>query len=86
MIWYLYSLGTKSHAVHFHGNNVMTTTGQTVVTHSLQPGNHATVKMNAHGVGSWQVVCHVNHHISTGMVALYNIHDANNCPLKPLQS
>lgn len=37
------------------------------------PGTMATLYMNATMPGRWQVVCHINEHISKGMVGWYTV-------------
>ena len=43
------------------------------------PGTMVTLYMNATGPGQWQLICHINEHVSKGMVTYYNIKDEE-CP------
>jgi hypothetical protein len=34
--------------------------------------------------GKWQILCHVQNHLTLGMVANYRVYPSENCPLPPL--
>ena len=36
-----------------------------------------TLYMNAAGAGDWQLICHINEHVSKGMVTYYRIIDGD---------
>ena len=38
-----------------------------------------TLYMNATGAGNWQLICHINEHVSKGMMTYYNI-KSEECP------
>ncbi|KAG9765097.1 Cupredoxin, partial [Aureobasidium melanogenum] len=52
---------------------------------SINDGIGKTFIMDATGSGMWQVVCHVDKHLSRGMVVNYKVY-SKNCPLDPLAS
>ena len=37
------------------------------------PGTMSTLYMNATMPGHWQIVCHINAHVGTGMVGWYTV-------------
>lgn len=75
VIWYAYGWGSASHVFHMHGNGV-TVQGEKAFAVSLNDGVSKTLLMNATGVGFWQVICHVDNHQQSGMVANYVVYPA----------
>lgn len=71
--WYLLSLGSEMdlHTAHWHGNKVDAGTSTDVV--ELLPASMRTVDMKAGVPGRWLFHCHVDDHMMSGMVALYQI-------------
>lgn len=53
---------------------------------NLNDGNMMTLQMNATATGTWQVICHVNNHLSDGMDGLYTVYGPGSCPLDKLVS
>ena len=39
----------------------------------------ATLYMNATGPGHWQLICHINEHVSKGMMTYYDVKNEE-CP------
>ncbi|KAK4503137.1 hypothetical protein PRZ48_006564 [Zasmidium cellare] len=74
-IWYAYGWGTGSHVFHMHGNGVVVD-GIKSFAVSLNDGISKTLLMNAADVGLWQVICHVNDHQQSGMVANYVVYSS----------
>ncbi len=72
--WYLMDLGNEldNHTAHWHGNTAKVSGSRTDVVF-LGPANLITADMKADNAGTWQFHCHVNDHISAGMIALYNV-------------
>ncbi|KAH0282181.1 Cupredoxin, partial [Aureobasidium sp. EXF-3399] len=82
VLWYAMSYGSAAHVFHMHGNAfTWAKVGQYAI--ALGDGVGKTLVMDATGPGLWQVVCHVESHLSAGMVANYKVY-SDNCPLKPL--
>lgn len=77
--------GMASHVFHLHGNNFKHN-GNYYATKSLNDGNMFTLPMKAGLQGVWQVLCHVNNHLSDGMVGDYQVYPSGSCPLPPLSS
>ncbi|MCY7401256.1 MAG: multicopper oxidase domain-containing protein [Nocardioides sp.] len=72
--WYTYTLGTEVdlHTPHWHGNTE-TTNGMRSDMIQLLPGMMMVSDMVPDDPGTWLFHCHVNDHISAGMVALYQV-------------
>lgn len=72
--WYLLSVGTEVdlHTPHWHGNTVLSA-GQRTDVIELLPASMKTVDMIADAPGTWLYHCHVNDHISAGMVGRYRV-------------
>jgi FtsP/CotA-like multicopper oxidase with cupredoxin domain len=72
--WYIMDLGNEldNHTAHWHGNTVTFIGSRTDVIF-LGPSNLFTVDMKADNPGTWQFHCHVNDHISAGMISLYEV-------------
>ncbi|CAD0046456.1 unnamed protein product [Aureobasidium pullulans] len=73
-----------SHVFHMHGNSYTYLNNKQYAT-SINDGIGKTFIMDATGSGMWQVVCHVDKHLSRGMVVNYKVY-SKNCPLDPLAS
>lgn len=71
--------GSRSHAFHMHGNG-FTSGGVNTATTDLQDGNMATLFLQATGAGLWQLICHVDDHLTKGMVTSYWAMQEENCP------
>lgn len=83
VIWYVYAFGGASHVFHMHGNG-FNYHGNNMASKSLNDGNMVTLQMNASATGIWQVICHVNNHLSDGMDGLYQVYPPGACPLSKL--
>ena len=72
--WYVMAMGTEVdlHTPHWHGNTVLSSGMRTDVV-SLLPATMLTVDMQPDNVGTWLFHCHVNDHISAGMLSLYTV-------------
>jgi FtsP/CotA-like multicopper oxidase with cupredoxin domain len=72
--WYVLDLGNEldNHTAHWHGNTVTYLNSHTDVIF-LGPANLITADMKADNPGTWQFHCHVNDHISAGMISLYEV-------------
>ncbi len=68
--WYTMSMGTEVdlHTPHWHGNTVLVV-GMRMDTVDLLPATMAIGDMRPDDPGSWLFHCHVNDHISAGMMA-----------------
>lgn len=87
VIWYLYDMGFDTHDFHMHGENfVDPTTGASMPSLALNPGQMITVQMTATNPGWWQLICHFTTHLSKGMEANYIVYGGpyGECPLNPL--
>jgi len=72
--WYLTNLGgvIQGHTPHWHGNVVLAKGHRTDVL-SLAQAEMLTVDMVPDNPGIWMYHCHVDDHMTTGMVALYKV-------------
>jgi hephaestin len=72
--WYLSAMGTEVdlHTPHWHGNTVVAAGMRTDVV-SLLPMTMVTADMVADNPGTWLFHCHVNDHITAGMIARYQV-------------
>ncbi|CAC9888839.1 unnamed protein product, partial [Aureobasidium pullulans] len=84
VLWYVMAYGSASHVFHMHGNSYTYLNNKQYAT-SINDGIGKTFIMDATGSGMWQVVCHVDKHLSRGMVVNYKVY-SKNCPLDPLAS
>jgi manganese oxidase len=72
--WYVMSMGTEVdlHTPHWHGNTV-TVNGMRMDTVNLLPASMVVADMVADDPGVWLFHCHVNDHISAGMLTRYMV-------------
>lgn len=72
--WYLMSMGTEVdlHTPHWHGNTAVAN-GMRTDTVALMPATMVTADMTADNAGIWMFHCHVNDHITAGMIARYEV-------------
>ncbi|MCW2805997.1 MAG: putative Multicopper oxidase [Propionibacteriaceae bacterium] len=72
--WYLMGMGTEVdlHTPHWHGNTVVANGMRTDVV-GLLPATMMTADMTPDAVGTWLLHCHVNDHITAGMVTRYRV-------------
>lgn len=72
--WYLMTLGTEVdlHTPHWHGNTVLSLGHRTDVV-ELLPATMVVADMVPDDPGMWMFHCHVNDHISAGMVGMYSV-------------
>ncbi|KAH0175647.1 hypothetical protein KCU67_g30, partial [Aureobasidium melanogenum] len=66
VLWYVMAYGSASHVFHMHGNSYTYLNNKQYAT-SINDGIGKTFIMDATGSGMWQVVCHVDKHLSRGM-------------------
>ncbi|KZM24232.1 uncharacterized protein EKO05_0005797 [Ascochyta rabiei] len=83
VIWGAYAYGSASHVFHLHGNGIDFQKYHQYA-ESINDGVGKTLYSQAVGEGQWQVICHVQSHLTKGMLANYRVYPKNNCPLKPL--
>jgi hephaestin len=72
--WYVMSMGTEVdlHTPHWHGNTV-TVMGQRMDTVQLLPAGMVVADMVPDDPGIWLFHCHVNDHITAGMLTRYQV-------------
>jgi FtsP/CotA-like multicopper oxidase with cupredoxin domain len=72
--WYLMAMGTEVdlHTPHWHGNTVLANGMRTDVV-SLLPASMMVADMVPDNVGTWLFHCHVNDHITAGMLTRYRV-------------
>jgi manganese oxidase len=72
--WYMMSIGTEVdlHTPHWHGQTVLMMGSRTDMV-ELLPGSMKTVDMAPDNPGTWLYHCHVNDHITAGMMALFTV-------------
>lgn len=72
--WYVMAQGTEVdlHTPHWHGNTVVLNGMRTDVA-TLLPMSMVVADMTPDAVGTWFYHCHVNDHITAGMLALYRV-------------
>ena len=72
--WYLMGMGTEVdlHTPHWHGNDVVVAGMRMDVT-MLMPASMITADMVPDDPGTWLFHCHVNDHLSAGMIARYRV-------------
>lgn len=69
---------------HLHGNNFQVSGDSYHAAQNLNDGEMHTLFMRAALPGVWQVLCHVNNHLSGGMEHDYQIYPLSSCPLPKL--
>ncbi len=72
--WYLVTLGDAAnfHTPHWHGNVVLYNKQRTDVI-ALMPAQMAVADMVPDNVGMWMFHCHVDDHMESGMMAMYEV-------------
>jgi FtsP/CotA-like multicopper oxidase with cupredoxin domain len=72
--WYLMAMGTEVdlHTPHWHGNTVVANGMRTDVT-SLLPAQMVVADMTPDAPGIWLFHCHVNDHITAGMLTRFQV-------------
>ncbi|PTL36245.1 copper oxidase [Candidatus Methylomirabilis limnetica] len=72
--WYVLSIGTEVdlHTPHWHGQTVLWM-GSRMDMVELLPGSMKTIDMAPDNPGTWLYHCHVNDHITAGMMALFTV-------------
>jgi FtsP/CotA-like multicopper oxidase with cupredoxin domain len=72
--WYVMAMGTEVdlHTPHWHGNTLLVHGSRTDVV-ELLPASMLEGDMVPDAAGKWLYHCHVNDHISAGMLALYTV-------------
>jgi hephaestin len=73
--WYVMSMGSEVdlHSPHWHGNVVTTTMGMRTDVLQLLAGSMQTADMRPDDPGTWLFHCHINDHITAGMVTRYEV-------------
>jgi hephaestin len=74
--WYVMSMGTEVdlHTPHWHGNTI-TANGMRMDVVSLLPASMVVADMVPDNLGIWLFHCHVNDHITAGMLTRYQVVD-----------
>jgi FtsP/CotA-like multicopper oxidase with cupredoxin domain len=72
--WYVMGMGTEVdlHTPHWHGNDVLVG-GMRMDVVNLLPASMVVADMVPDNVGAWLFHCHVNDHISAGMMTRYRV-------------
>jgi hephaestin len=72
--WYVMAMGTEVdlHTPHWHGNTVISA-GMRADVVSLLPAEMLTADMVPDNTGTWLFHCHVNDHITAGMMSTYTV-------------
>jgi len=73
--WYVMAQGTEVdlHTPHWHGNTVLIDHGMRTDVAELLPMSMHVADMVPDAVGIWFYHCHVNDHITAGMLARYEV-------------
>jgi hephaestin len=76
--WYMIGMGTEVdlHTPHWHGNTLLmngSRMGMRTDMAELLPGSMKILDMQPDNPGTWLFHCHVNDHITAGMIALYTV-------------
>lgn len=76
--WYLMGMGTEVdlHTPHWHGNTA-TALGMRTDVVSLLPASMVVADMVPDDAGTWLFHCHVNDHLSAGMLVRYRVTNAD---------
>jgi len=76
--WYVMSMGSEVdlHTPHWHGNVVTTTMGMRTDVVQLLAGSMQTADMQPDDAGTWLFHCHINDHITAGMLTRYHVSTA----------
>jgi hypothetical protein len=69
--------------LHMHGNGLAYNKYNQYAM-SGNDGVGKTLYTTAVDEGKWQILCHVQNHMTLGMVANYRVYPSENCPLPPL--
>jgi len=79
--WYVMDIGSEVdlHTPHWHGN-VVTVRKQNRDEFKMEPGSVVVANMKADSVGTWLFHCHVNDHISAGMITSFTVTGASKTP------
>ncbi|HYY10811.1 MAG TPA: multicopper oxidase domain-containing protein [Kineosporiaceae bacterium] len=72
--WYTFDMGTEVdlHTPHWHGNDVVSA-GMRMDVVNLLPGGMTIADMVPDNPGTWLFHCHVNDHITAGMLTRYRV-------------
>jgi hephaestin len=72
--WYVMSMGTEVdlHTPHWHGNDVLVA-GMRMDVVSLLPASMVVADMVPDDPGTWLFHCHVNDHLTAGMISRYRV-------------
>lgn len=75
--WYLLSIGTEVdiHTPHWHGETLLER-GKRVDVTEIFPASSKTLDMLADDPGVWMYHCHVNDHLSAGMMTVLTVQDS----------
>lgn len=77
--WYVIGMGTEVdiHTPHWHGNTLLTMDGMRTDMAELLPMSMKVLDMYPDNVGTWLYHCHVDDHITAGMLAMYTVKPSN---------
>jgi hephaestin len=72
--WYVMSMGTEVdlHTPHWHGNDVVAS-GMRMDVVNLLPASMVVADMAPDNAGTWLFHCHVNDHLTAGMITRYTV-------------
>lgn len=72
--WYQIALGTEVdlHTPHWHGNTLLWNGNRVDVT-ELLPASMKVLEMRPNNPGTWMYHCHVNDHLTAGMMSAYTV-------------
>jgi len=72
--WYVMGMGTEVdlHTPHWHGNDVVVG-GMRLDVVSLLPASMVVADMVPDNPGTWLFHCHVNDHLTAGMITRYRV-------------
>jgi FtsP/CotA-like multicopper oxidase with cupredoxin domain len=73
--WYLMGMGTEVdlHTPHWHGNTALLNGMMRTDVAELLPASMKVLDMEPDNPGTWLYHCHVNDHITAGMIALFTV-------------
>lgn len=73
--WYLMGMGTEVdlHTPHWHANTLLLNGMMRTDVAELLPASMKVLDMRPDNAGTWLYHCHVNDHITAGMIALYTV-------------
>jgi FtsP/CotA-like multicopper oxidase with cupredoxin domain len=71
--WDVLALGSEFHTFHIHGHRWQGADGTPADTRTLGPAESFAVRFREDRPGTWLYHCHVEQHMSRGMIGLYHV-------------